>query len=230
MAKGEKKTKQGAEAPSKGKGKGKAKGKAAEIVEKTVEQKAPERAPDPRIRTRYYEEVVPQLVERFRYKNPMEVPRLSKVVINMGVGEAVTNSKLIDNAAADLQIISGQRPSIRRARLSVSNFKLRQGNPVGAAVTLRRLRMWEFLERLLTFAIPRIRDFRGLPRRGFDGRGNFTFGLKEQLIFPEIEYDKIDQIRGMNITFVTTAETDEEALELLSNMGMPFERGSEQAA
>ncbi len=228
MAKGEKKTKQGAEAPSKGKGK--AKGKAAEIVEKTVEQKAPERAPDPRIRTRYYEEVVPQLVERFRYKNPMEVPRLSKVVINMGVGEAVTNSKLIDNAASDLQVISGQRPSIRRSRLSVSNFKLRQGNPVGAAVTLRRLRMWEFLERLLTFAIPRIRDFRGLPRRGFDGRGNFTFGLKEQLIFPEIEYDKIDQIRGMNITFVTTAETDEEALELLSNLGMPFERQSEQAA
>lgn len=230
MAKGEKKTKQGAEAPSKDKGKGKAKDKAAEIVEKTVEQKAPERAPDPRIRTRYYEEVVPQLVERFHYKNPMEVPRLSKVVINMGVGEAVTNSKLIDNAASDLQIISGQRPSIRRARLSVSNFKLRQGNPVGAAVTLRRLRMWEFLERLLTFAIPRIRDFRGLPRRGFDGRGNFTFGLKEQLIFPEIEYDKIDQIRGMNITFVTTAETDEEALELLSNIGMPFERESEQAA
>jgi len=154
----------------------------------------------------------------------MQVPRVLKVVVNMGVGEAIQNPKAVDSAVADLQQIAGQKPSVRRARKSVSNFKLRAGVPIGCAVTLRGVRMWEFLDRLLTFAVPRIRDFRGIPRRGFDGRGNFTFGVKEQLIFPEIDYDTVDQIRGMDISIVTTARTDEEAFELLSGLGMPFAR------
>ncbi|HNZ39900.1 MAG TPA: 50S ribosomal protein L5 [Candidatus Latescibacteria bacterium] len=178
----------------------------------------------PRLRERYKAEIVPQLTKRFSYKNPMQVPRVLKVVVNMGVGEAIQNPKAVDSAVADLQQIAGQKPSVRRARKSVSNFKLRAGVPIGCAVTLRGVRMWEFLDRLLTFAVPRIRDFRGIPRRGFDGRGNFTFGVKEQLIFPEIDYDTVDQIRGMDISIVTTARTDEEAFELLSGLGMPFAR------
>ncbi len=189
---------------------------------KAAEPKA--QAVPPRLRERYKAEIVPQLTKRFSYKNPMQVPRVLKVVVNMGVGEAIQNPKAVDSAVADLQQIAGQKPSVRRARKSVSNFKLRAGVPIGCAVTLRGVRMWEFLDRLLTFAVPRIRDFRGIPRRGFDGRGNFTFGVKEQLIFPEIDYDTVDQIRGMDISIVTTARTDEEAFELLSGLGMPFAR------
>jgi len=194
---------------------------------KSQEPKAAEpraQAVPPRLRERYKAEIVPQLTKRFSYKNPMQVPRVLKVVVNMGVGEAIQNPKAVDSAVADLQQIAGQKPSVRRARKSVSNFKLRAGVPIGCAVTLRGVRMWEFLDRLLTFAVPRIRDFRGIPRRGFDGRGNFTFGVKEQLIFPEIDYDTVDQIRGMDISIVTTARTDEEAFELLSGLGMPFAR------
>ena len=189
-----------------------------------AEKQAAKPAPPPRLRDTYQQQIIPRMMERFNYSNPMQVPRVLKVVVNMGVGDAISNPKLIEGAMTDLEQIAGQKPSIRRARLSVSNFKLRAGTPVGCAVTMRRARMWEFLDRLLTFAVPRIRDFRGLQRRGFDGRGNFTFGLKEQLIFPEIDYDTVDQVRGMDISIVTTAETDEEAFELLSGLGMPFTR------
>jgi len=192
-------------------------------------EKAPapeEKLGPPRLKVEYQKRVVPRLMERFGYTNLMQVPRLQKIVINMGVGETIQNPKAIDGAMNDMQLIAGQKPNIRRARKSVSNFKLRAGIPIGCAVTLRRARMWEFLDRLMTFAIPRIRDFRGIPRRGFDGRGNFTFGLKEQLIFPEIDYDTVDQIRGMDVSIVTTARTDEEGFELLSELGMPFVRQS----
>ena len=172
----------------------------------------------------YYEtEVVPALIQRFGYKNRMQVPKLEKVVLNMGVGEAVLNAKVIENAVEDLTRIAGQRPSIRRARKAVSNFKLRQGVPIGCAVTLRRSRMYEFLDRFFNFSVPRIRDFRGLSMRSFDGRGNYTIGIQEQIIFPEIDYDQIDKIRGLDVTLVTTASTDEEAFELLNEMGMPFQ-------
>ena len=172
----------------------------------------------------YYEnEVVPVLIQRFGYKNRMQVPKLEKVVLNMGVGEAVLNAKVIENAVEDLTRIAGQRPSIRRARKAVSNFKLRQGVPIGCAVTLRRSRMYEFLDRFFNFSVPRIRDFRGLSMRSFDGRGNYTIGIQEQIIFPEIDYDQIDKIRGLDVTLVTTASTDEEAFELLNGMGMPFQ-------
>jgi large subunit ribosomal protein L5 len=172
----------------------------------------------------YYEnEVVPELIQRFGYKNRMQVPKLEKVVLNMGVGEAVLNARVIENAVEDLTRIAGQRPSIRRARKAVSNFKLRQGVPIGCAVTLRRSRMYEFLDRFFNFSVPRIRDFRGLSMRSFDGRGNYTIGIQEQIIFPEIDYDQIDKIRGLDVTLVTTASTDKEAFELLNEMGMPFQ-------
>ena len=172
----------------------------------------------------YYEnEVVPVLIQRFEYKNRMQVPKLEKVVLNMGVGEAVLNARVIENAVEDLTRIAGQRPSIRRARKAVSNFKLRQGVPIGCAVTLRRTHMYEFLDRFFNFSVPRIRDFRGLSMRSFDGRGNYTIGIQEQIIFPEIDYDQIDKIRGLDVTLVTTASTDEEAFELLNEMGMPFQ-------
>ena len=172
----------------------------------------------------YYEnEVVSVLIQKFGYKNCMQVPKLEKVVLNMGVGEAVLNAKVIENAVEDLTRIAGQRPSIRRARKAVSNFKLRQGVPIGCAVTLRRSRMYEFLDRFFNFSVPRIRDFRGLSMRSFDGRGNYTIGIQEQIIFPEIDYDQIDKIRGLDVTLVTTASTDEEAFELLNEMGMPFQ-------
>ncbi len=176
-----------------------------------------------RLREMYNNEIVPAMVSHFVYKNRMQVPRLEKVVMNMGLGEAVQNPKAIDSAIADLSTISGQRPSIRRAKKSVSNFKLREGMPVGCAVTLRRDRMYEFLDRFFTFAIPRTRDFRGLSPNSFDGRGNYTVGVREQIIFPEINYDQIDQIRGLDVTIVTTARTDEEAFELLKRFGMPFQ-------
>lgn len=175
-----------------------------------------------RLKEIYQKEVMPALKSRFDYKNIMEIPRVEKVVLNIGVGEAVTNAKSIEGAAEDLAIISGQKPSIRKAKRSVSNFKLREGMPVGCCVTLRRDRMWEFLDRFFNFAVPRIRDFRGLSINSFDGRGNYSLGVREQIIFPEIDYDKIDQVRGLDVTFVTSAKTDEEALELLRALGMPF--------
>lgn len=177
-----------------------------------------------RLQERYKKEIVGALRDRFGYLNVMQVPRVEKVVLNMGVGGAVQNPKSIEGALEDLMIIAGQRPTIRRAKRSVSNFKLREGVPVGCAVTLRRDRMWEFMDRFFSFAVPRIRDFRGLTTRSFDGRGNYTMGVREQIIFPEIDYDKIDEVRGLDITFVTTARSDEEALELLQSLGMPFER------
>ncbi|MFH1006775.1 MAG: 50S ribosomal protein L5 [Candidatus Latescibacterota bacterium] len=181
----------------------------------------------PRLKEMYEQEIVPQLQKRFNYSNRMQVPRLEKVVLNIGVGEAIQNIKLLDAAMADLTVISAQKPNIRRAKKSISNFKLREGNPIGCAVTLRRSRMYEFVDRLLNFAVPRIRDFRGLPSRSFDGRGNYTFGIREQIVFPAIKRDSIDQIRGLNVTIVTTAHTDEEAFELLKGLGMPFVRDGE---
>jgi large subunit ribosomal protein L5 len=177
-----------------------------------------------RLKEFYYKEVLPKLQKEFNYKNIMEVPRLKKIVMNIGVGEAITNPKFLDAAVEDLRIISGQQPIVTRAKKSISNFKLRAGMPIGCAVTLRRERMYEFFDRLINIAIPRIRDFRGLPPKGFDGRGNYTLGLREQLIFPEIDYDKIDKVRGLSVTFVTTSDDDEGALALLREMGMPFRK------
>ena len=177
-----------------------------------------------RLKAIYESEVVPALRTQFEYKNVMQVPRLEKVVLNIGVGEAVQNSKAIEGAVEDLGIISGQQPSIRKAKRSVSNFKLREGMPIGCSVTLRRSHMWEFVDRFFNFAVPRIRDFRGRSANSFDGRGNYTLGIKEQIIFPEIDYDKIDQVRGLDVTFVTSVNTDEEALALLQSLGMPFEQ------
>ncbi|MGH7450797.1 MAG: 50S ribosomal protein L5 [bacterium] len=174
--------------------------------------------------TMYKQEIVPALTKRFGYKNVMQVPRLDRIVLNMGVGEAVEDQKHLDHAVEDLITISGQKPSIRRSKKSISNFKLRQGMPIGCMVTLRRWRMFEFLDRFVSMAVPRVRDFRGLPDNSFDGRGNYSVGIKEQIIFPEINYDKVSKIRGMNITFVTTARTDEEAHVLLAAFGMPFRK------
>jgi large subunit ribosomal protein L5 len=176
----------------------------------------------PRLRGRYEKEIVPALMKRFGYKSRMQVPRLQKIVVNMGLGEAVTNPKLADAAVTELTAITGQKPVVTRAKKAIATFKLRQGMPIGAMVTLRRERMWEFLDRLVTLGLPRVRDFRGTSARAFDGAGNYTLGLREQIVFPEIDFDKVEKIKGMNITFVTTAETDEEAKELLANLGMPF--------
>jgi large subunit ribosomal protein L5 len=176
----------------------------------------------PRMLQRYRQNVVPALRERFNYRNVMMVPTIEKVVVNMGLGAAVANPKLIDSALADLRAISGQQPTVRRARKSIASFKLRTGLPIGVKVTLRKAAMWEFVDRLLTLALPRVRDFKGVNPKGFDGRGNFTMGVKEQIMFPEIDYDKVDVIKGMNISFVTTARTDEEGRELLRRLGMPF--------
>jgi len=178
--------------------------------------------PPPRLRERYEQEVVPELVKRFSLSTPMRAPRLEKITLNMGVGEATREPKLLDPAREQLAVISGQQPSIRRARKSIASFKVREGMPVGVAVTLRRARMWEFLDRLTSIAIPRIRDFRGLNARSFDGRGNYSLGIREQLIFPEIDYDSIDQVRGLDVTITTSAANDEEAYELLRLLGMPF--------
>jgi large subunit ribosomal protein L5 len=174
------------------------------------------------LREFYRQEVVAQLMKRFAYTSIMQVPRLEKVVLNMGVGDALQNIKLLDAAVTDLEIVTGQRPAIRRAKKSISNFKLRAGQPIGCMVTLRGMRMWEFLERLTTVAIPRIRDFRGLSPKSFDGRGNYTFGVKEQVMFPEIQYDKVEKVRGMDLTLVTSARTDEEGYELLKGLRWPF--------
>jgi large subunit ribosomal protein L5 len=176
----------------------------------------------PRLRQKYQAELVPALMKRFGYKNHMQVPRLQKIVVNMGLGEAVANPKLIDAAVSELTALTGQKPVVTRAKKAIATFKLREGMPIGAMVTLRRERMWEFLDRLVSIALPRVRDFRGTSPKAFDGSGNYTLGLREQIVFPEIDFDKVEKIKGMNITFVTTAETDGEAKELLATLGMPF--------
>jgi len=175
-----------------------------------------------RLKEKYFKEIRKAMMEKFGYKNIMQVPRLEKIVVNIGVGEATQNPKALDGAVQDLMAITGQRPVITRAKKSIAGFKLRKGTPIGCKVTLRRDRMYEFLDRLINVALPRVRDFQGVSPHAFDGRGNYTLGLREQLVFPEIDYDKIDKVRGLEITIVTTAETDEEARELLRLLGMPF--------
>jgi large subunit ribosomal protein L5 len=170
----------------------------------------------------YDKEVVPKLIDTFKYKNVMEVPRLDKVVLNMGLGEAIQNTKLLDSASAELQTVAGQHPVITRAKKSIAAFKLREGMPIGCMVTLRRVRMYDFFYKLVNIALPRVRDFRGISGKAFDGRGNYSLGIKEQIIFPEIEYDKIDRLKGLNISVVTSATTDKEGKELLRLLGMPF--------
>jgi large subunit ribosomal protein L5 len=191
------------------------------MMEATATEQA-QAAPPPRLRDRYQQEILPSLVEKFGYSSPMDAPRLLKITLNMGVGEAKQDSNMLDAATEQLATIAGQRPNVRRARKSIASFKVREGMPVGVSVTLRRARMWEFLDRLCSVAVPRIRDFRGLNPRSFDGRGNYSMGIREQLIFPEIDYDSIDQVRGLDVTITTTAKTDEEAFELLLALGMPF--------
>jgi len=184
-----------------------------------------------RLKTRYIEEIRPQLMERFGYSTPMQAPRIQKVTVNMGVGDAKQDSKMLESATEQLATITGQKPNIRRARKSIAQFKVREGMPVGLAVTLRSERQYEFLDRLMSVAIPRIRDFRGLNPRAFDGRGNYSMGVREQIIFPEVDYDKIDQVRGLDITITTSASSDEEAFALLEALGMPFAKeGRPQAA
>ena len=177
-----------------------------------------------RLREQYENEIVDAMIKKFGYKNVMQVPKIDKIVINMGVGEAKENAKILESAMKDLEIISGQKPVITKAKKSVANFKIREGMPIGCMVTLRSERMYEFLDRLVNLALPRVRDFRGVNPNSIDGRGNYSMGIKEQLIFPEIEYDKVDKIRGMDIIVVTTAQTDEEGRELLAQFGMPFAR------
>jgi large subunit ribosomal protein L5 len=189
---------------------------------------ATDTAAAPRVKRRYFDELRPQLKESLGLANIMEVPRLDKIVLNMGVGEALSQQSLLDGAVADLTIITGQKPIVTRAKKSIAGFKLREGNPIGAKVTLRGDRMWEFYDRLVSIAVPRIRDFRGLPSTAFDGHGNYTFGVTEQLIFPEIDYDKVDATRGMDITIVTTARTDDEGRALLTALGFPFKREGQQ--
>jgi large subunit ribosomal protein L5 len=183
-----------------------------------------------RLKTRYIEEIRPALMEQFGYSTPMQAPRVTKVTVNMGVGDAKQDSKVLEAATEQLATITGQRPNIRRARKSIAQFKVREGMPVGVAVTLRHERSYEFLDRLMSIAIPRIRDFRGLSPRAFDGRGNYSLGVREQIIFPEVDYDEVDQVRGLDITITTTASSDEEAFALLVALGMPFSREGRQPA
>jgi large subunit ribosomal protein L5 len=199
-------------------------GKGAEAAVPVVEAAERKLGPDykPRLRLHYSKTVVGALTKRFSYKNPMMVPRLQKVVINMGLGAAVGNPKLIDTAVEDMRALSGQKPIVTRARKSIATFKLRENLPIGVMVTLRADRMWEFVDRLIAFSLPRVRDFKGVSPKGFDGRGNFTMGLREQIIFPEIDYDKVDVVKGMNVSFVTTARTDDEGRALLTELGIPF--------
>jgi large subunit ribosomal protein L5 len=191
-------------------------------MEATTTEQQQQAAPPPRLRELYQNEVKPALIERFGYSTPMAVPTLEKITLNMGVGEAKQNTQMLEAATEQLATIAGQAPSVRRAKKSVASFKIREGMPVGVAVTLRRARMWEFLDRLTSIAVPRIRDFRGLSARSFDGRGNYSMGIREQIIFPEIDYDSIDEVRGLDVTITTTAKTDEEAFALLDGLGMPF--------
>lgn len=203
-----------------------AKGEKTKEKKDKKDQAAPEPVEHvvPRLKTRYHDDVVPKLMEQFGFKSPMRAPRIEKIVVNQGLGEAIANPKVVELAATELGMITGQKAVIRRARKAISNFKLRQGVAIGASVTLRGARMYEFLDRLTSVALPRVRDFRGVPSKSFDGQGNYTLGIKEQIIFPEIDYDKVDKIRGMNITICTSARTDEEGLELLRLMGMPFRK------
>lgn len=175
-----------------------------------------------RLKDRFLNDITPALMQKFDYTTVMQVPKIEKIVVNMGVGEAVSNSKVLDSAVNDLQIISGQKPIITKAKKSIAGFKLREGVPIGAKVTLRGQRMYHFMDKLFNVVLPRVRDFRGVSKKAFDGRGNYTLGLKEQLIFPEIEYDQVDKVRGMDVVFVTSSKTDEEARELLTQLGMPF--------
>ncbi|UCF46106.1 MAG: 50S ribosomal protein L5 [Myxococcales bacterium] len=177
---------------------------------------------EPRLRKKYKDEIVPQLMKDFSFKNVMQVPKLDRIVVNMGLGEAVQNAKLIESAVEELTAITGRKPVVTRARKSIASFKLREGMPIGAMVTLRGEQMYDFLDRLVSIALPRTRDFKGISPKAFDGRGNYTLGIREQIVFPEINYDKIDRIKGMNVTFVTTAETDEQGRALLKSLGMPF--------
>lgn len=176
----------------------------------------------PRMKARYVSDVTPALKKDFNYANPMQVPRLEKIVVNMGLGKAVGNPKIIESAVEEMRAITGQKPVVTRAKKAIASFKLRAGLPIGVMVTLRADRMWEFYDRLVTLALPRVRDFKGVSPRGFDGRGNYTLGMREQIIFPEIDYDRVDEIKGLNISFVTTATTDEEGRALLRHLGMPF--------
>jgi len=191
----------------------------AEKVEEVVEEKV-----TPRLSELYKKEVIPALMKRFNYKNTMQVPKLEKISINCGVGAATQDPKIIETVLRELTIIAGQKPSVRKSKKAISNFKLRENIPIGCKVTLRKEKMFEFMDRLISLAMPRVRDFRGVPDKSFDGRGNYTLGLKEQIIFPEIDVDKVERIFGMDITFVTTARTDEEAYELLKGFGMPFRK------
>jgi large subunit ribosomal protein L5 len=189
----------------------------------------PSATQQPRLKERYYKEIVPALTEQFDYPNLLAVPRVQKVVLNIGIGEAIQNARALDAASRDLAAITGQKPLVRRAKKSIAAFKLREGMAVGLMVTLRGDRMYDFLDRLLNLALPRVRDFRGVPSRSFDGRGNYTLGLREQLIFPEIEYDKVDKVRGLEITIVTSADSDIEARRLLELLGVPFQRAESGA-
>jgi large subunit ribosomal protein L5 len=193
---------------------------AQETAKKPAKPKGPQEPP--RLKVRYTKEIIPALMKHFNYTNVMAVPKLEKIVINMGLGEAIANAKILDVAVDELGRIAGQRPVVTRAKKSIANFKLRQNMPIGAAVTLRGEHMFEFLDRLTSVVLPRVRDFRGVSTKSFDGRGNYTLGLRDQLIFPEISYEKVDKIRGMNVTIVTSARTDDEARELLRQFGMPF--------
>jgi large subunit ribosomal protein L5 len=177
-----------------------------------------------RLKEKFVKEVTPALMSKFNYKSVMEVPKLDKIVLNMGVGDAVANAKALDNAVEELSTITGQKPVVTRAKKSIAGFRLREGMPIGAKVTLRGERMYEFLDKLVSVSLPRVRDFRGISKKAFDGRGNYTLGIKEQLIFPEIDYDKVSKVRGMDIVIVTTAKTDEESRELLTQFGMPFQK------
>jgi|UniRef100_A0A7C3Z9J6 large subunit ribosomal protein L5 len=201
--------------------------KKAEKKPEKAAEKAPKK-PAEKVTSRLYEyyrqECVPRLMQEFRYKSPMQVPRLEKIVVNMGLGEAIQNIKLLDSASAELAAITGQKPVITRAKRSIAAFKLREGMPIGCMVTLRKTRMYDFFDKLVNVVLPRVRDFRGLSPKSFDGRGNYTLGIREQIIFPEIDYDKIDKIKGMNITIVTSAPTDEEGRHLLALMGLPFRK------
>ena len=197
----------------------------AEKAQAPVEKaQAPVEKVTPRLREYYFTECVPRMMQEFKYRSPMQVPRLAKVVINMGLGEAIQNIKLLESGSQELAVITGQKPVVTRSRRSIAAFKLREGMPIGCMVTLRRTRMYEFFDKLVNVVLPRVRDFRGMSDKSFDGRGNYTLGIKEQLIFPEIDYDKIDKIKGMNITVVTTARTDEEGKYLLTLLGLPFRR------
>lgn len=219
-----KKEKAKGEAKAKAKGKGKAEAKVeAEAKGKPKAAAKAEKIPA-RIQEYYRQECVPKMMQEFKYRSPMQVPRLQKIVINMGLGEAIQNIKLLESAAQELASISGQKAVVTRARRSIAAFKLREGMPIGCMVTLRRDRMYHFFDKLVNVVLPRVRDFRGVSDRAFDGRGNYTLGIKEQIIFPEIDYDKIDKVKGMNISIITSARTDEEGKYLLTLMGLPFRR------